>query len=190
MDWTAGIGAAATISAVSAIISLSAAMVNARFSNRKDARDLVEIRIKYFDGIRRWAEQGADLLSEAVHLCDLRADTVAGDTIPTRCHKLRVSLSACVDKGRWFFPNDETESYGVHKPVGARGFRAEVLDSLMVAYRVLGYFDVADSAEAARSREKLVSAQRQFARHVQVILDPGTQRMHFDRVTARRKGKR
>jgi hypothetical protein len=83
----------ATISALSAAIAAGSAFL--AFQNWRKAR--FELRQAFFRDIKLWANQVCDLLSEAVHLCDLDPTRTEGEPFFVRRHKLRISLSSMTD---------------------------------------------------------------------------------------------
>jgi hypothetical protein len=75
---------------------------------------LVATELKYFEDFRRWADQLVEALTEAIHLCDLDPKQVVGESFFDRRHRLRIALSAMIDRGTWFFPNIEVDGHGAH----------------------------------------------------------------------------
>ena len=57
------------------------------------------LKEQYFAGLRAWSEQLADLLSEAVHLCDLDLARLHTGEFFERRHRLRFSVSSLIDQG-------------------------------------------------------------------------------------------
>ena len=104
-----------------------------------------------------------------------------------RRHRLLIAISNAVDKGRWFFPNIDAGGHGSNKPKGFQGYRHEVLDGLVQAYRSLGQLDYTKQASNVRVRDDLVSAKRAFVGEVQQILDPAGQQDEFGRLALRRR---
>ena len=111
--------ATAVISGLSAAIALGAAVATVWFARRNLRRELLNqeinmmsAEIKYFEEFRKWADQVAEALTEAIHLCDLDPLKTTGEPFFERRHRLRITLSSMIDKGRWFFPNIEIDDYG------------------------------------------------------------------------------
>jgi hypothetical protein len=125
----------AVISGFGALVSLSAAIVAVRFAKQNLARELlnqrlnvVTTRLKYFEEFRKWADQIALVLTEAIHLCDLDPSQVEGESFFDRRHRLRIALSTMIDRGRWFFPNLEVDDHGADKELVDRIRRFEPFD--------------------------------------------------------------
>jgi hypothetical protein len=167
------------VSILSAGIALSAAIVSAYFSYQglRNARlaqvfQAVAARDQYFSRLRSWSDEALDLMAQAVHLCDLDPKKLPPGEFFMKRHNLRVCLSATADKGRWFFPNVYVEKHGIHKEEAFRGFRQDVLNSLIWAYRSVGALDYADQSKNIQRRDELVSHQRLFTTEIQKVLDP------------------
>ena len=163
------------ISIVALVVSVAAAGATILTNVRGQRR-------QYFSEMRRWADEGCDQLSEAVHLCDLDPATSAVD-FGARRHALRVSLSALIDRGRWFFPNLREHEAGNDRDKAYRGFRPPVLDELVAAYKLVGRLDEASEAANADLREPLVAVKRRFSSEIQGYLDPRKREMKFARLT-------
>lgn len=93
-------------------------------------------------------------------------------------------ISASIDQGHWFFPNVEEDRYGENKELGFGGYRHEVLNGLVVAYRCLGKIDYCNGSNNQTTRTELSDAKRHFTGRMQKILDPTRQREEFDKMHA------
>lgn len=111
---------------------------------------------EYFRDLERWAIQTCDVISEAIH----RVDQTDFDKTTTL-----IKLSSLIDQGRWYFPNYYKADHGTEKPLAYRGFRQDILDNLVEAYREL-------SEQKPTAREKLTMLQRLFVSEVQTRLNP------------------
>ena len=123
------------------------------------------------------------LLSEALHLCELDPQKCEkGKFFDTR-HMLRIKLSAQIDKGRWFFPNIDTDRHGNHKVEAYRGYRQKVLDGLVSTYVSVTELNYHDGSENGEIRESIEKAKRQFTSEVQKILAPNSRNKEFEKLT-------
>jgi hypothetical protein len=179
----------AAISGLSAAVALCAAAATVWFARRNLTRELVNQQInmvgaelKYFEDFKKWADQLAETLTEAIHLCDLDPNKVTGEPFFARRHRLRVTLSTMIDRGRWFFPNIEVDDHGADNELGYRGYRHELLDGLVSAYRCLQRLDYNKRENNQSLRNDLTAAKRHFVGHVQAIIDPNTRVVVWDRI--------
>jgi hypothetical protein len=115
----------------------------------------------HFAAVREWANQVCLVLSKATHL--------AYESQPDKTAKREIlcELSALLDTGRWYFPNQWAEEYGVEKETAYRGIRQPVLDCMALAYEHLS-----KPHPAPDLAKQLVKCQRFFVSHIQQVLDP------------------
>jgi hypothetical protein len=173
------------ISAFSVVVALCAAALTAFYASRNLKINIVSARIKYFEEFQKWADQLVNALTEAIHLCDLDPKRVVGESFFDRRHRLRITFSAMIDKGRWFFPNIQVDDHGTDKELGYRGYRHELLEGLVKAYRCLQRLDFRNPENNKTVRNDLTDAKRHFVGEVQKIIDPISQRSEFDKIHSR-----
>ncbi|MFC4861218.1 hypothetical protein ACS8MQ_08770 [Pseudomonas sp. MAHUQ-62] len=126
---------------------------------------------QYFNSVRSWAEQVCLAISEATHIVD---GPELSDEVKL---PILVRLSSLIDTGRWYFPNQWVDDYGVHKETAYRGLRQPILDCVVSAYDLLR-----DSQYSEDVKEDLVKAQREFVSHIQVVLDPGKREQEIKKI--------
>lgn len=120
----------------------------------------------------KWSDEAMLLFSEAIHICDVDQDIYGKEKYSDSLYKLRVKLSAHVDKGRWLFPNFDTDQYGLHKEEEIfRGYRHPVLDQVMIAYRAVSQIPLSDFKEIRQYREDINRARRKFTNFIHNILN-------------------
>lgn len=173
------------ISAVSALIAAFVALVAVRNLRREQLNQKiasVKWKKEYFSDLMKWSDEAMLQLSEAMHLCELDPKRLEGSKFFDLRHSLRIRLSAQIDRGRWFFPNYATADYGQHKPEGFRGFRHEVLDGLVLAYKALCNLDEANVSNNREQRKVIEQAKRLFTGEVQKILDPRSRDEEFQKL--------
>jgi hypothetical protein len=120
--------------------------------------------------LRDWASEAIEVLSEAVYASDGTQEPV-----PSDARRYIPPLSALIDQGRFFLPNQYTEQYGTHKLPAFRGYRHAALDPLVSAFIVLeGKFkdEELQNYVARNRRAVLRELQMEFVSHIQQILDP------------------
>src|SRR5262249_9753687 len=116
------------ISGLGAAVAFCAMIVTLWFANRNLKLQVVATELKYFEDVHKWADHLADALTEAEQLGDLDPRQVAGESFLDRRHRLRITISSMVDRGRWFLPNVVVDDHGADKELGYRGYRHELLD--------------------------------------------------------------
>lgn len=126
---------------------------------------------QYFSGVRTWADDVCCALSEAIHL------VARQDFNEASKHPVLVKLSHLIDTGRWHFPNQWSDDYGLDKEPAYRGIRQPVLDCVVSAYVALRNSDSSGNAQ-----QELWSVQRNFVSHIQDTLDPRSREQEIRKV--------
>jgi len=118
---------------------------------------------QYFTSVRSWGEDMSLAISEAAHI--IEHPELNGD------HKrpVLIKLSALIDTGRWYFPNQWADDYGTHKEPAYRGVRQKVLDCAVAVYEVL---DQLESIPFDHAKLEISMARREFISLIQEVLDP------------------
>lgn len=153
--------AAAVVAAYAAGIAKRAAVAQHRVSTHAATAE-------WRRDLRAWASEAVDVLAEASYSCAHHDG--AGQDCLNQLRECRHRLSALVDRGRFFLPNQNVEEVGQEKPTAYRGWRHAALDPLVAAERVVsgavgpGRYE---SREAA-----LIEMRREFVSAVQRILAP------------------
>ncbi|TPL81719.1 hypothetical protein FJ950_22895 [Mesorhizobium sp. B2-3-14] len=109
----------------------------------------------HFDAVRDWAQQVCFTVAEAMHIQEGQRAAVLS------------KLSALIDIGRWYFPNQWSEKYGIDKEPAYRGLRQPVLDCLVAVYDSLS-----DGTPSSELRSRLEACQRHFVSQIQLVIDP------------------
>lgn len=137
------------------------AISNAEILEKEHDLKLREWTDQYFNSSRIWAEEVCSAISEAKHISE--HPELNGE------HKrpILIKLSALIDTGRWYFPNQWADDYGTHKEPAYRGVRQPVLDCVVAAYNALN-----ESDPECDAKTELAMCQREFVSHIQKVLDP------------------
>lgn len=177
---------------ISALVSMVAAGTSFHFSRKSQATqamvsevELANWKQQYLNELRSWADLVCDVLSDAIHQHDRYHEAADScDMIDRRCD-IRARLSSLIDRGRWFFPNQEPEQAEQHKPVGFRGARDPILSQLVEAYDLLSLNLDQEQVVGMKIRDQLVTAKREFVAKIHVSYDPWTQNADLQRYVER-----
>lgn len=113
--------------------------------------------------IRTWANEAIDVLTEAIYASK-------ADEEEEKITLCRARLSALIDRGRFFLPNEREGDYGVDKAPAYRGLRHAALDPLVAAEHILsGAITIEPFPDRSTA---VVGVKREFVSAVQSILDP------------------
>lgn len=147
-------------------------------SNERLARDhqallFEQVRSQRDSDILRWTEQVIDSLAETDSFIAEQAGRPFDDLAVARQRRLLSRLSALIDHGRMYFPNQAPDKQGVDKPVAYQGFRQRILSVLVFAYDALAQSHAIADVEKSRAQcEKLLDLRRMFVSEAQVAIDP------------------
>ena len=115
------------LAAVLAVIALMLSISTSRAQQRLAERISGEEQAMLFEQVRN--QRDSDVIGWAqgcVHILAGIEGLVAhppAEGADRRCHELLASLSASIDHGRLFFPNQQPEKKGADKPAAYQGFR-------------------------------------------------------------------
>ena len=172
---------------VSASVAVIAAVTSIVFSLRasRTQSEALEIerlhwRTGYLANMRAWGDQVCDALSEAISLGVLDPQRTEKPSFFERRVTLYSKLSSLLDRGRWFFPNDESTEEGSGRPKGSRGIRAKVLDPIERAVRLVHKLDYFDGTNNKPVQEQIVEQKKLFVAELQEILDPINKGENFE----------
>lgn len=171
--------AAATVGATFiAIVAASDARRSSR-TGRAETRHqgavaLASLLNEYGDSIRVWGDECIDWISQSHSLTFLDPSRMAPGEFFRMRYECLWRLSALIDRGRLFFPNDAPEAHGAHKPGAYRGFAPIVIDHLK-AIRTLVEEIPTETRADLRSKDvssKIVAYKRMFVTELQFAIDP------------------
>jgi hypothetical protein len=173
IDWNIVSGlAAAAATAISLIAWRSAHRSQDRMEQLAARQDRLAHQAwtdDYFRDITNWAGQVCHAISRAIHLVGVNDDHARREVL--------VELSASIDMGRWYFPNQDHDSLMIEKEPAYRGVRQPILDWIVTAYDICH-----KESRSAQPHATLVGCQRQFVSAIQEVLDPRSRDSAIKRV--------
>ncbi len=177
----------ALVSAIIALMSLLAvaffAWVNYRRERLNQKIQYANLKQQYFAALRAWSDQLSEVLSEAIHFAELDPAKCPPGSFFERRNKLRVTISSMIDRGRWFFSNLHTEEVAGQREKAFRGYRQEVLNTLVSAYDSVTKLNYVDGKENDVRRVELVNAKKKFVIEIQDVLNPAKRDEEFHHIT-------
>ena len=120
--------------------------------------------------IHDWGNDCIDALAEAGQFSLLQVSDCSNEcTYTIRRSNLLHRLSALIDRGRLFYKNTDQDKYGREKFPARRGYRPEILDPLVAAYRSV--LEMSGSADQDRF-ERLYRWRGRFITLLQYEVEP------------------
>lgn len=145
------------IAAVGVAVTIAASTISYRLGRRSEFAVAEWMR-----ELRSWAEKVIVELSEASY-------GLASSECTTNERNLRArNISALVEIGRFYLPNQQPDQHGNDKPPAYRGFRHAALDPLVAAVRVLQH----GPGESVDESQVLWELRREFVSILFNILGP------------------
>ena len=139
-------------------------------------REIQEERTRVDRGLQRvirihdWGNDCIAAFTEARQLYrSHKSDFPDERTYAIKRWDLLISLSALIDQGRLLFKNTHRKEYNTHKYPARRGYRPEILDPLMFAFRRVDRMD--GSADEGKS-DRLGQWQKLFVSLLQYEVEP------------------
>lgn len=121
--------------------------------------------------VRQWAAQAIDIMNDGSYGCKI-ADPGEPTTAESALRDCRRRISSIIDQGRYFFPNQRRDEYGLEKPMAFRGYRHAALDPLVAFERLIG--KRRDITDFANYDSAIVHLRREFVSRVFRVLSPET----------------
>ncbi len=172
------------VALVSTVISIIAIIVSLRTAQQQQelSRQLAEeehallfeqVRTQRDSGIIGWTKECVDVLSECESFVICYSPTDLQGEVRDRYNALYHRLSALIDQGRMFFPNQEPDGKGGDKPAAYRGYRQLILTVLVRAYdRLADFTGTTSEAERQQLRQSLMALRRLFVSEAQLAINP------------------
>jgi len=119
---------------------------------------------QYLCNVRLWADEACENIARAMHAVNLQPDERNREL-----YEAMYRISSLIDRGRWFFPNQWSQEYGIEKEPAYRGVRQPILDRLVEAYELAKDLLKLDGKASVAG---LLHCQRLFVSEVQQVLNP------------------
>lgn len=164
---------AAILAVIALMISISTSRAQQRLAERisgeEQAMLFEQVRNQRDSDIIRWTEACVHCLAEIESLIAHPPSASVDD----KKQSLLARLSALIDHGRLFFPNDQPDKKGAEKPAAYQGFRQKILTVLVSAYNVLAREEsLANDGARATACAELTELRRAFVSEAQLAIDP------------------
>lgn len=165
--------AAALLAVIALIISISTSRAQQRLAERISAEEQAmlfeQVRNQRDSDVIGWSKECVHTLAEIE--CLIAHPPAEGSG--RQRTELLARLSASIDHGRLFFPNQQPDKKGADKPAAYQGFRQKILAVLVAAHNVLSRDGVL-VGDGVRSQAvtDLVELRRMFVSEAQLAIDP------------------
>lgn len=145
------------VGAVGVVVTIIASVISYKLGRRSEFAIAEWMR-----ELRLWAGKVIVALSKASY-------GVADEKFTSKERDLHAQeISALIEIGRFYLPNQQPKKHGIDKPVAYRGFRHAALDPLVAAVRVLQH----GTGDAVDENKVMWELQREFVSMLFNILGP------------------
>jgi len=167
----------AVVSLIAVIVALKTARDQRKLSEnlaREEHRLLFEqVRMARDTDVIRWSSNCLGVLSEIESEVAFSGTSNNNSCDYSGLRRLCHRLSALIDQGRMYFPNQAPEAKGGDKPPAYQGYRQIILTVLVRIYDDVSKFDAASPpAEQQKIRDRIAKYRRRYVSEAQLAIDP------------------
>lgn len=142
---------------IAAFIAAVGAMI--AYLQWRESQKQARVRL---DQVHEWANdaiaQLQTILLATVHAPPLQSD----EECLQRMKHAAFALPVLVERGRLFFKNEVTDTYGAEKPAAYRGYRPKILDPLVLAYQAVCGWNGASLENKCKIRKVIKNCLEEF----------------------------
>ncbi|MBI1340269.1 hypothetical protein GC169_08695 [bacterium] len=170
-DWFGSMGPETWTTFGSAIVALLSFFFNWRMVRRQERRESTALKLAHDTDVIRWSDEVILELALSAELLAEKGVSYPEQDFRGRRSGQRARLSALIDRGRLFFPNQRDGVKGVEKEEAYQGSRQPALEVLVLAYDLLGVSGEAPGPDRDAS-EQVNKHRRRFVAEVFKAVDP------------------
>lgn len=170
-----GFGPEQWISIGSALLAGTSFALSQRAVKRQEQFQLEGLRTARDSDLIAWADAAIDEIATAQGFCRDCKNGLLGDDDRARRHSdLRTRLSALLDRGRLFFPNqpEALEEEAAPPEAAYAGVPHPAIDALYQVYRVITDLNRPGGLEPKAAVQAIVVQRRRFVSDVFLTIDP------------------
>jgi hypothetical protein len=183
-----GLGLEQWVALASAFLALASFGFNWAVVRRQTAMQFEALRTAHDSDLIGWADEVIETLAEAQKLCRDRGKLVGEEEFLRQRSALRTRISALLDRGRLFFPNQPIDVENGAPEAAYQGKRQPALDAIFAAYRVLS--DVGRDGAPEEPVMAIVAQRRVFVSEIFNAVDPRRRQATITELDYRRARRR
>ncbi len=171
-----GLSVSEWLALASAFVAVVSFLLSRKAVRRQEIMQFEAFRAAHDAHLIAWADRAIDAISDAQQYCrDLKNGILAADEAQRSASGLRTRLTAILDQGRLFFPNQPESDVEEDERAGEaayRGAEQPAIDALYQIYRVIADLGRASTLSPAQAVTEVVKHRRRFVSEVFVSIDP------------------
>jgi hypothetical protein len=189
VNWLASLKFNDCLSMLSAVVAAISFLLSRATVRRQEAMHVETFRNQRDNSLITWANAAIAGIADAQRHCrDLKNGLIEGQEQRQLASELRTRLSALLDSGRLFFPN-QPEVDDDDRPAAETAYAGqshEVIDALYRVYRVISDLGREAGLNAADGVQAIVAQRRRFVSEVFRSIDPRRRDAAFEALIARK----
>jgi hypothetical protein len=175
-DLAARLGFNEWLSLISAFVALVSFGLSARAVRRQEAMQFESLRADHDGRLIDWADEAIAAIADSQRHCrDLKNGLLTEGEGARNASELRTRLSALLDRGRLFFPNQPDsagEEADATSEAAYAGQAHGAIDALYKVYRVISDFGRVSPLTAGEAVNAVVAERRRFVSEIFRSVDP------------------
>jgi hypothetical protein len=188
VNWLASLKFNDWLSMLSAVVAAISFLLSRATVRRQEAMQVETFRNQRDNSLITWANAAIAGIADAQRHCrDIKNGLIEGQEQRHLASELRTRLSALLDSGRLFFPN-QPEVDDDDQPAAETAYAGqshEVIDALYRVYGVISDLGREAGLNAADGVQAIVTQRRRFVSEVFRSIDPRRRDTAFEALTAR-----
>lgn len=191
-EWFGQLGFNEWVALISAALAILSFLFNWLVVRRQTAMQFEALRADRDSDLIDWADLVIEAMADAQKLCRDKDKLISPQDFALGQSETRTRLSALLDRGRLFFPNQEMDVEGGAAEAAYMGKRQPALDAIFGVYRIVSDVGRRDSAPEDPVRA-IVAEKRTFVSEVFNTVDPRRRQAamsDLDYARAKRRQKR
>jgi hypothetical protein len=190
--WIEGLGFSEWLSLVSAAVAVVSFLMSRKAVRRQEAMQFEALRAEHDGRLIDWADDAIAAIADAQRHCrDLKNGLIAGEEAARAASELRTRMSALLDRGRLFFPNqpDSADEDAQNAEAAYAGQSHAAIDALYRAYRIISDLGRVSPMTPGEAVNAVVAQRRRFVSEIFRSVDPRRRQAALSALAGDARGK-
>jgi hypothetical protein len=176
LDYMTHLGFSEWLSLISALVALVSFWLSARAVRRQEAMQFESLRADHDGRLIDWADEAIAAIADSQRHCrDMKNGLMTEGDAVRNASELRTRLSALLDRGRLFFPN-QPDSAGEDADASSEaayiGQSHAAIDALYGVYRIISDLGRVSPLTSGEAVNAVVAQRRRFVSEIFRSIDP------------------
>jgi hypothetical protein len=190
----ARLGFSEWLSLASAIVAIVSFLLSRATVRRQELMQYEALRAQRDDQLVGWADAAIRAIADAQRHCrDLKNGLLTPEETKRNASELRTRMSALLDSGRLFFPNQQEaddDDMGAPAEAAYLGQSHDAIDALYNAYQIISHLGRDSPLTPEQAVKAVVAHRRRFVSEVFRSIDPRRREDAMSSLSVRRRAVR